>query len=275
MTVIAISSEFGSYGDEIASEVAKILGFHLVDQPEVHRLAEQCDDEFKNACSLYEREEPSGIWERFFFHQPSYESLFAAMTYDLASRGNVVIMGRGAPVVLKETSGAMRVRTVAPIDVRVERVMQERGVSIDEARDIVVHHGRRRRKFIEAIYRVDLRDWLLYDLILNTEKMTHGEGAHIIVEAVRKMKAIGHTAETKDYLGSLSLAKYVESAIRKEVPATISGDISVKALGKGVIALEGIVSVPAYKKKAVEIASGYPGIKSVEDRIVFLKPRGV
>lgn len=275
MTVIAISSEFGSYGDEIASEAAKSLGFHLADQTEIHRLAEQCDDEFKKACALFEREEPSGFWQRFFFHQPSYESLFEALTYDLASKGNVVIMGRGAAAVLREIRAALRVRIVAPAPVRVERVMQRRGVSREEAEDIVLHHERRRRKMLEAIYHIDLSDWSMYDLVLNTEKMAPDEGAHIIAEAVHRIKAVDPERETKDYLSQLALAKHVECAIRKEVPADITGSISATPMGSGTIALSGLVSIPSYKNRAVEIATRYPGVEKVDDRVIFLKPRGV
>ena len=66
MPIVTISRQLGSLGDEIAAMAAEKLGFELIDQDQVHQLAEKCDPGFKEACSLYEREVPKSFLGAFF-----------------------------------------------------------------------------------------------------------------------------------------------------------------------------------------------------------------
>src|SRR4030042_3181462 len=100
MNIITVSRLVGSYGDEIAAKVAEKMGLELFDRNGLHELAMTCDPEYRDACVMYEREHGPGFFERLFFDRPSYKSLFEALIFEQAGRGNVVIVGRGAQVVL-------------------------------------------------------------------------------------------------------------------------------------------------------------------------------
>jgi cytidylate kinase len=137
MAVVTLSRQVGSFGDEIAAQVASRLGHRLIDRDQFQGLAETRDPDFRAArASSGPRTEPR-FFERLFFQNPSFTSLFESITFEVASWGDVVILGRGAQVVLRDMPGVFKARVVAPLEVRVRRVMEEKGVPLEEAIDFV------------------------------------------------------------------------------------------------------------------------------------------
>ena len=122
MAVVTISRQTGSSGDEIAVLLAKKLKYELIDDEKIHSLAEGCDDEYKDACSAYEIEKFHGFFERLSFNRPAYKSLFESLNLELAGRDNVILLGRGVQVVLKEFPGILHVRIVAPQEIRIKQI---------------------------------------------------------------------------------------------------------------------------------------------------------
>jgi osmotically-inducible protein OsmY len=275
MKIVTLSRQIGSLGEEIAALTAERAGLRLVDQAQVHELGQKCDPTFADACEMYEREEPKGFLERFFFNRPAYTSLFEALNYDLAGEGDVILFGRGAQVVLQELRGVLRVRIVAPLETRVERFAERHGVSRDEAREYVVRHTQQRRALIQNIYNVNLADWALYDLIVNTKDMTADDGAHILTAAVEKMQPVSEEAALKARLKRLAQAKRVESAIRKKVTGTALGAIKVDSDVDGEVILNGVAPDEEEKKTAGEIAAKFPGVEKVVNDIRVVPLYGI
>src|SRR4030042_2831449 len=123
MHIITISRLVGAYGDVIATIVARRMGLDLIGREELHEMAQSCDPEYRDTCAVYEKEHGPGFFERLFFDRPSYYSLFEALTYDLAARGGVVLVGRGSQIVLRDVPGVFTARIVAPISIRISRIM--------------------------------------------------------------------------------------------------------------------------------------------------------
>jgi len=92
MAIIVISSEVATPGDEIAALVAKKLDHQLVDHSHVRQLAQNCDSGFDKACAFYQtnygEQEQVGWWERLFYSNPAYVSLFKSLHYELASQAS-------------------------------------------------------------------------------------------------------------------------------------------------------------------------------------------
>lgn len=263
MAIVVISRQVGSYGDKIAALVAKTLNYELVDRSKVHQVAQECDPDFSNACTLYEEERKPGFFESFFFQDPSYTSLFESLTYELASRGNVVILGRGAQIVLRDLPDVFTARIVAPSDIRVHRIMQEKGVSADEARHFIDKHDKQRRALTQSVFDRDLYDWTLYDVILNTASYDPESGAKIICEAVEEKIKPTAEPELKQKLKNLAFAKRVESHIKKHVVTSAYRNITVSATSEGVVSLSGFVSDQKDKAKVEKLAANVAGVKEV------------
>ena len=267
MAVVAVSRQVGSYGNEIMALSAQLLGYKLIDREEVHALAEKCDDEFKKACALYEREIPKDFWERHFLNTPTYTSLFASLNFELASEGDVVIAGRGAQIVLGRFPGVYKVRVVAPEELRVERMMEKKNLPWSEAESFVRSHGHGRRTLIQSLYHKDLSDWSLYDLIINTEFTSIEGGAKIIQSAVEVMPPVTDPEGLAADFRRQAFAKKVESWIRKKVREAFHRHIDVSCPADGVILLTGFSMDAGAAEAAEEVARSFDEVHTVTNEI--------
>ena len=185
----------------------------------------------------------------------------------MASRGNVIILGRGAQLVLGELPGVLNVRVVAPAKIRAERVMEAQGLDYDHALDYVTKHTRQRRALIQQIFHQDLSDWAWYDMIMNTAKFSVEQGCEIVCTAVKVRPRPANDAENKANLKRSAMAKLVESEIRKKVFSTPYGGIEVESKGPGEVTLSGYVSDKESKDLAEEIAKKFEAVEKVDNQI--------
>ncbi len=187
MNIITVSRLVGSYGDEIAAKVAEKMGLEFIGRTGLHELAMSCDPEYSEACTLYETEHGPSFFERLFFDRPSHKSLFEALTFEQASRGNVVMLGRGAQIVLHDLPGVFSVGVIASPDIRVQRIMEKLAISREEANYYVDKYDGERINLIKTIFEKDPTDLLLYNLLINTDHYSAETAAEVVVHAVRKM----------------------------------------------------------------------------------------
>ena len=137
-TVLTISRQLGSGGSFIGQTVAKRLGFHYVDRDILHEAAKMLDVDDADLEPLEERVE--SFWERLaplfllgvtggpimppIPPQASASTVFAAesgIIQAVASRENVVIVGRGGAHVLSGHPGVVSVFVHASEPLRVRR----------------------------------------------------------------------------------------------------------------------------------------------------------
>jgi len=267
MGIITISREVGSYGDEIAAMVAEKLGYELMDREQVHKLVRQCDAEFSRACEAFAEEvKPRGFFERLSFSNPSFTALFEALNYEAALEGNVVMLGRGAQVAFAKVPGVLKCRVVAPLELRVQRIMKKKGMSREEALEFVQRYGRERRALLESIYRVDLYSPSNFDLVLNTAGFELDQAVELVVQAARFLEANADLKSRDTLLKNLALAKRIESAIKKQISTLPAHELTVE-FQDGVATLRGLVSTPKAKAKAEKIAAGFEGVTKVDNQL--------
>jgi cytidylate kinase len=268
MAIITISRQVGSFGDEIGALAAEKLNYELITRELIHQEAQACDLDFKKACQAYEQEtKPGGFFERLFFGEPAYTPLFESMNYDLAMRGNVVMLGRGANFALALVPGVLKVRVVAPAELRAQRIAQKRGVPLNEAADFVDSYGHRRRALIESIYQRNISDWANYDLIINTNDFSAEDGAEIVVTAATKRHAVVDVEAQKKVLTDLAFAKRVERAVKREITTLTYRDVKVEVGQGGQVTLTGLVSDRRNREKAEEIAAKVEGVTGVDNQL--------
>lgn len=265
MAVVTISRQVGSWGDEIAAGLADRLGYHLVTREEVHALGVEVDPSFARQLDHLEQDGSLGFWERLFFRQPAYYSLFAAVILELAGRRRTIILGRGAQVVLRKVPQALRVRVVAPRQTRAERLMAKKDIDLDEAREFIDQHDQARRALVNQIFTHDLRDWGLYHLVLNTEAMDVAGGMDILEQAVRVVERLHPLDQLSLRLGQMALGKRVEARLRREV----LNSTQLKAQGEpeGVVRLTGSVPSDDDRRRCRELAAAVAGVTRVVDEL--------
>lgn len=270
MAIIVISSEVATPGDEIAALVAKKLDHQLVDHSHVRQLAQDCDSEFEKACAFYQANygegEQVGWMERMFYSKPAYVSLFKSLHYQLASQGNVVILGRGPQIVLRDVPGILKVRIVAPTRWRAEKIAALRNISLDEATAYVDRMDLSRRALMESVYGVPIYIWL-YDLSVNIQTFSSETAADFICQAVTRMTDRPDEAVLRERLIGLALAARVETAIKKEIQISPYRGVEVTATPDGQINLDGAVHDKYSKTRAEKIAMAVKGVSAVVNRL--------
>lgn len=268
MNIVVISRQVGSFGDEIASLVAAEMGLELVGRDGLHKMALSCEPEYSAACTAYEKEHGAGFFERMFFDRPSYLSLFEAMAFEQAGRGNVVMMGRGAQIVLRDFPGVFTARIVAPFGVRVGRVQERSGSSEAVAEDFVKKYDRERRALIQSIFMANLDDWSLYNVILNTQHYTAQAASKALIEAIRQKTPVPDKTQSAETFRALAVAKRAETLVRSKLTSAAARDIRISAEPGGVVRMTGLVAQNADKEEAEKIVSQCPGVTKVENDLV-------
>lgn len=252
MAVITISRQVGSLGDEVAETLAGELGYQLIGAGELRQVACDLDPRFAEEAKDLQMERGLSVLERLFFAQPVYTSLYAAVILEVASRGGVVILGRGSQVVLRETPQVLRVRVVAPTALRVERVSRAMGIDAEEARARVERHDQERRALVRQIFDHDLRDWGLYHLVLNTESLDLAGAVAILKQSVAEVRRLHPDEKLQQVLRPLAVAKLIEARLRRELMR--SNLLKAELETDGAIHLSGYLHTPEEARKAERLA---------------------
>jgi len=268
MAIITFSRQVGSFGDEIATLVAEKLGYELITKDYIHNLAQECDKEFESACKAFEEEaKPRRLLERLSVSNPSYKALFESLNYELASRGNVILLGRGAQMVLSGIPGVIKCRVVAPAEIRARRIAKKMNLTPDQALRYVEDRGRQRRSLIETVFGKSLSDWSLYDLVINTALLSIQAAAKLICLAAEEVRATIDFEERRLLLENLAKAKRIESVIKKHVTLITPWELTVEVAAGGKVTLSGVVADRRSKERAGTIAAESEGVSEVTNNL--------
>ncbi len=182
MSVITISRESGARGNYIGRKLAKGLGYHYVDQKIIHEVSLEYgvrQDEFEH---IYEQS--PGLLERYAHRNREIVQLLGRIIQGIAQRDNVVIVGRGSFVVLREFTDVLNVRVTAKRSIRVQRVQQDQNLTLEQAQKLLDRLDNERSKFIGAYYGLNWADAALYELCVNTGKLTPDQGVELILQTL-------------------------------------------------------------------------------------------
>ena len=121
-----------------------------------------------------------------------YIGTLISLMRDLAAHDDVVIIGRGSQVILKDWPGALHVLLVAPQDRRIEALVARDGISKEAAAKRVQDSAKGRAAFHQKFFKVDVDNPALYHLVLNTARLTPDDAAQLIAAAVPHVAAKQH-----------------------------------------------------------------------------------
>lgn len=113
----------------------------------------------------------------------SYVRMVGLVIRGLAHEGNVMLVGRGAQVLLRNHPGALHVQIVAPLAHRVRVVIERTELDRRAAQSRVRASDRARFDYLRRYHDVDWLDPTLYHLVLNTGRMSIATAADLIIAA--------------------------------------------------------------------------------------------
>ncbi len=269
MAIIVISHQMGTGGPEIGMALAKRLGYRYVDQELIsdasrrYGLAEE-------RLSHLDESKPS-LFERFDAETRRYITVIQTALLEFAEADNIVLMGRGGQWLLRGIPHVLRVRITAPFELRVRNWIRRTAELTGEtpnqraATDFVRRDDNDRAGRMKYLYEVDLADALLYDVVVNMEKISHEAAVEVIERAARRPE-LATTDAGREVVASRALASRVQVALATH-PETRKHRITVEAQ-EGVVTLEGTAALD----QAVEVARGVPRVRLVKTRQVEIPP---
>ena len=118
-----------------------------------------------------------------------YFELISGVIKDLAQTGNIVILGRGGNMILKDVPRVLRALVIAPFEIRLRRVMEREHLNATEATKLINQMDANRAAFTKQFFKVERTDPLNYDLVLNTAKYSFELAARLITDVARDLEA--------------------------------------------------------------------------------------
>lgn len=269
MAIIAISHELGSGGPEIGQALAERLGYRYVGAELISEVAHRHGLQEEKLSHLDEAK-PT-LFERFDAETRRYITVIQTAVYEFAEGDNVILMGRAAQWLLRGVPHVVRVRVMAPFELRAKRLAKKMAGQMGEqpnmrtVTDMVRRDDTEKLGRMRYLFEVDLRDPALYDLVINTEKMTVEAAADLVATLARRPE-LRSTPEATQLVADRALASRVQVALATH-PETRKYRTSVEARS-GVVTLEGTAAL----EEAVEVARGVDGVHEVKTLQVEIPP---
>jgi cytidylate kinase len=219
MAVVTISRLYGSGGDEVAAQVCEHTGYRYLDKQLMASIASEvalaevqlsdiAEGTYKGRNLLDRLLRPSSrlsageirAWtsDTRGARSSRIEKLDEQAAVELVSatlqavyrRGDIVILGRGGQMVLRDQPGVLHVRIEAPLETRVRRVQAQEGLSQPEARQKALESDRAAANYLKRFYGVDWVDPLLYHLVINTGWCELASATRLVCTALKDLTPV-------------------------------------------------------------------------------------
>ena len=206
MTVITLSRQLESGGDEVARLLCERLGYQRFDKLAMAQLGQEmglATGAIQGAVDF--KPAAKGLLERWFgnYEDPmtgdpnsltfghrndSLQDLTIANLMDIINagykKGNVVIVGRGGMAALQDKPDVLHVRIMAPMELRVKRLMEHESLVREDAQKRIRERDLSDVGWIKRYFGLDSHEPSLFDLIINTAKYTPAEAADLVLQAL-------------------------------------------------------------------------------------------
>jgi cytidylate kinase len=198
--LITVSREFGAGGSDLARLLGERLGWPVLDHELVFRCAKRLNIdtaavERMHECSpsllarisaalLVAPPEAPGIDTMHMLHIDSIAEAAHASIREAADNPPLIVVGHGAQCLLAGRRDALHVRLFAPLAVRMTRLRDRYGWSAGTASAKAKEMDEVRRRYVQRYFSQDLRDPLLYDVHINTGRMSVEEAVGVVEQMV-------------------------------------------------------------------------------------------
>lgn len=270
MYFITFSEMLGTNGDKIARQVSKTLQYIFYGEEELLKAGHEMG--ILSDIAGFDERSPT-LLEKVFSEKPKvYLDQFQSVIYELAKRGNAVFLGRGSQLLLNAFDCAFHVLVTGSIKKRVQRVMEEKQIGGEAAEKLIRQSDQDKRGFLRYAFDEEWLNPSLYDLILNTDKLSVDSAVKILIAAATSddIKTCG--LDSVKSLGKLSLQRKVEAALLEAGLLSQYLYITVEDLDS--VRLYGMVGSPEKKEKIGDVLKNIKEIKKITNEVTIFKSSG-
>jgi cytidylate kinase len=265
MYFITISEMIGTNGEKIARRVAEALNYIFWGEKELFQAASEMG--FFSDIKKWDEKAPAFL-ERFFSEKPKiYLNHLQSVIYEIAKKHNAIFFGRGGQFLLQSFDCAFHILVTGSMEKRIQRVMEEKQVGREMAEKMIDRSDHDKKNFIMFAYDEDWLNLQLYDLILNTDKLSVDSAVKLIVEAAQSdgIKSCG--IDSVQLLGKLSLNRRIESTF---LEAGVGNLHLFTVESPDSVRLFGVVNSLEEKKEIENLVKRINGVKNIKNELVVL-----
>jgi cytidylate kinase len=213
--VVTISRQFGSGGAEVGrivseeskllyvdqsiiAEVAKRLG---INEEQAARQDEQTVGEVGHILEALRSSSPFSLHYNNLFkpgdlpsqaQEVAYLRLTQRVLLELATEGDVVIIGRGSQFLLHGAARTLHIYIFAPLDYRIEQVINHYHLDRASAKELIERRDYEHNAYLGRYYGGNQHQPNLYHLLINTGLFTYELAATLIQQALPLVKEMDH-----------------------------------------------------------------------------------
>lgn len=276
MPVIAMTQEMGSLGKDVAVGVAETLGLALVRHEVVE---DRVAGRMGIRKSLVRRimEGKAGMIEGWRADKKSMAIYTAEEVFNLARQGNVLIRGWGASYLLHQVPHIMCVRVCAPMECRIKWLMERLDIDDQEfAHNEIMRSDNAHQSLMRQRYGVAWGDPVLYDLVLNTERVAIDSCVQQVIQLVQRPE-FRETPASARLLENLALTHHIRALLLRDPRTESISNLKVDMF-EGRALVSGTAAYEDEKNAASEVLAGVSGINGFDNQINVIhgmpKPSG-
>lgn len=192
MAVITIARQFGAGGRTLGGRVAENLGFQLIDEEIVERVALEANVSADWVDSVVNEAGNEGVLTRLisklgpfrkgyvevamekkpgYIDGNLYISLLHKVIPKIAEQDNVVIIGRGGQYILADRPDTHHFLLIADMGYRISFMMEYYKLDRKQAEIVVEKQSKRRLYLYRSFGRTDFDQPELYDMVFNMNRV--------------------------------------------------------------------------------------------------------
>lgn len=255
MSIITVSGEMGSLRDELAMEICQRGGLECVDRRTLMESVRGLVDISRDEHQLLAEQGPAML-DMGSRRRRVFAAFLESVVLQYAQNGKVVLVGRGANLLLRLVPAVLRVRTTAPLELRAQRIANAEGLDLDRARQLATVVDRQRRAYVAHVFGADWASPLNYDLVLNMGRLSLEQAAATVLDLAAHDE-YEPSEDTRSILADLVLAVKVRLKLVE--------DLDVHALNvdcqNGRVLITGYVASQEDMDQALALAREVPGVE--------------
>jgi cytidylate kinase len=265
MAVITVSRQEGSLGTEIAQNLAERLQYEYVGKDKIGKVLTGYGLPEPQLEKFDEKKPP--FWDSWQIQRKKFLHFLEAVIFDFARKGNVVIVGRGGQVLLKDLPGVFHLRVTAPFEVRLKRILAVKGGDEKQIARLLRRSDRDSEGFIRSLFDADWDDPNLYDLVINTQKISAESAADMVLRAAQSQEIQDGEKRAEEKLSAMALTQKVEATLLGLMG--VDGRHMNAQVEKGVVTLRGSVPSAKDRENCEKAVAALEGVKRVDNQILI------
>lgn len=197
--IISVSREFGSGGHCIAEMLAKKFQLPLLDKNILWEIAMERELDHRH-LEKYDETPKSQLFTRTVkgFSSSPEENIanlqFQYLKKKAENGDSFVVVGRCAETVLKQYPAMVSIFVLAPLEDKIDRIMEKEHLNQEEAKQYIQKQNRKRKNYHNYYSDVKWGDSRNYDITINSSRLGLKETADLLEIYIKKRRDVGENS---------------------------------------------------------------------------------